>query len=515
MTPGQFVFAPDGTPHFPGFHNLGSAIWTTDLERTEDTLGEVVGERFGWHNGALPAIVPDPIRIGSFDCIAQGEQIECADPYDFVAEGGATWSSAGDALRLDFEDSVNCGGSDPAPQFGSVKIAVTLFTPRELTATLTGRVERENEGFDIGRILVDGHLLCELQGTGEHLGCAMADLTRSASMALDAGEHLVELVGNTVDELFHVGAYFEYLVSLAPPIAGNPNPFKLGFDARCFLPVPAQPPAPPTFPDVFDRAHQIIFAQALDLQYTSPPAAQAKLDELLGTPVKTYSAPNNATALPSLCLAQYAQCNVVLVSGTTNDMQWALQGMGSILGPRRFVAYATSPFWIEQQQIMMRIIFAFNFDLALPFVFCGHSYGGVLCTLSVADYVLAAPTRDIQLLTFGMPRPGDQRLADVLRFARSCHFARDDDPVPGLPPTGPELSALFEAIPRAWFNSWFPWRSPPGCRVLHADGQDDEGTPPGAGITILRTIAAQVLAGDPVGPFAGHLIPAYVAWLTA
>lgn len=513
-TPGQYVFAPQGTPHFPGFHNLWSATWTTDDRRDDDGLGEVQDSRYGWFNGALPAIVPDAVRIGSLDCIRVGEQVECVSAPELTADDGAEWSEVGDGLRLSFEDSLNCGGSNDSPQFGRAVIRLHLLDDHSLICNLSGRTERQNADFDVGRIVVDGNVVAQISGTGEQLGCMMGDHSTAVTVQVGRGDHVVELIGNTVDGLYHVGAYFDFQITLDPPPRENTNTFQEGFDRRCFLPTIPPHGSEPVFPDVFDRDHQLVFAQALELQYTDGAAAQNKLDSLLGTFLKAYRRPNDTTAQPGLNFAEYDRVNVVMISGTTNDLQWALHGMGIALGPRRFAQYSTSAFWVEQQQIMQRQLFAFQFDLSKPFLFIGHSYGAVLATLSVADYLLAAPARDIQLFTCGMPRPGDPRLARILRFARSCHMARVDDPVPGLPPNTADLAPLFGLIPQSFYRAWSAWESPPGCYILHEDGREELGTPPGPGVSLLIDIALAIVAGDPVGPFAGHLIDAYVAALS-
>lgn len=514
LTPGQYAFAPEGTPHYPAFHNLGALVWTSDEARTSETLGEVPGGYFGYHNGAAPRPYPSAVRVGSAACVEHGEDVNCIDKPVLSSENGASWSYEDNTYRIDFQDSWICSGTNFDRQRGEASVSVYFTEAHDLTVTLTGRTERQSKDFDVGKVLLDGQEILRISGTQELLGCEMGDHTATTTLRLAQGEYKFLFSGDTLDANYHVGMFFEFALTVEPPIPENENSFDQGFDARCFQPLPVVPPPPAFLVDIFDRMQQIAFAEALALTYTDMAAAQARLDALIGTPSRTFRRSNDASLLPGLCFAEYAACNVVMISGTNNETQLALECLGAAGGPHNYASYGTNAFWFGAKQIVARLIGAFAFNVAKPFVFIGHSYGGALCTLTVADYLAVDPERDIELFTLGMPRPGDRRLNELLRFARSCHYARDDDPIPGLPPTGQELASIFGAIPRAFLARWALWVSPPGERVLHANGGFDEGLPVAPGYSLLLEIALAAVAGDPFGPFAGHEASAYVSWLS-
>lgn len=72
LTPGRYVRCPEGQPHFPLWHNLGSRDWTSAERNPWPALGEWEGAR-SWFSGQAPTPFPLPIRIGSEQCFAFGE----------------------------------------------------------------------------------------------------------------------------------------------------------------------------------------------------------------------------------------------------------------------------------------------------------------------------------------------------------------------------------------------------------------------------------------------------------
>lgn len=69
---GFYYFVSPETPFYPGFHQLGSRIWTSDEREAQEPLGEWNG-RQQWYRGDPPARRPLPVLVGTPDCIANGE----------------------------------------------------------------------------------------------------------------------------------------------------------------------------------------------------------------------------------------------------------------------------------------------------------------------------------------------------------------------------------------------------------------------------------------------------------
>lgn len=74
VTPGSYVFAPPGIPHYPGWHNLGSRNWTSDERTPAPELGEVDGGRQVYGLGIAPLPYPPAGLLGDADCITNGER---------------------------------------------------------------------------------------------------------------------------------------------------------------------------------------------------------------------------------------------------------------------------------------------------------------------------------------------------------------------------------------------------------------------------------------------------------
>ena len=68
-------------------------------------------------------------------------------------------------------------------------------------------------------------------------------------------------------------------------------------------------------------------------------------------------------------------------------------------------------------------------------IFCGHSLGGALATISSLYYSFEYPEKNISCVTFGSPRVGDSRFVDYFdeKITNSLRYVNDNDPVPCVP----------------------------------------------------------------------------------
>lgn len=100
----------------------------------------------------------------------------------------------------------------------------------------------------------------------------------------------------------------------------------------------------------------------------------------------------------------------------------------------------------------------------------GHSYGGSsLCALAgLLDS--ARVIADLQLLSFGSPRPGDSTLSDELTKFSVRRIMNSDDPVPRFPPHLDEAPLLSVAAGYAVAARWAGYTQPAGGLVAWPDG---------------------------------------------
>lgn len=79
-TSGYYYFSPPGTPHYPGWHNLGSRVWLNNNNGLVQSLGEDLTFPHRHRTGVYAGEIPAPRFVGSKSCIADGEPIaEAAD----------------------------------------------------------------------------------------------------------------------------------------------------------------------------------------------------------------------------------------------------------------------------------------------------------------------------------------------------------------------------------------------------------------------------------------------------
>ena len=79
-------------------------------------------------------------------------------------------------------------------------------------------------------------------------------------------------------------------------------------------------------------------------------------------------------------------------------------------------------------------------------VFSGHSLGGALATISALNYGMEYPDTQVNCVTFGSPRVGDEKFAKYFNIIvkNSYRFVNDNDPIPCIP-TG-DISMLKGAF---------------------------------------------------------------------
>ena len=112
-------------------------------------------------------------------------------------------------MRVEIEDSANCGGSNGTTQ----NVADVLAVPDLLAwgyfidVTVAGAVEDQNEGYDI--VTIEAHTnTYYFEGNENHNGCNMASKSTNRNVLILANS-TVRLRYNTVRYMYHVGGYAE------------------------------------------------------------------------------------------------------------------------------------------------------------------------------------------------------------------------------------------------------------------------------------------------------------------
>lgn len=136
--------------------------------------------------------------------------------------GGWTQSNRGKRVRFDVQDSLNCGGLNNNRQYGEAIATInTSISNYEMSWAIEGLGEAEAPLYEslkfYLRNITDGTpeiLLAEANAPGGGLGCAMAAVTVNniviPPVSLDAFKNYrLRVTFDTLDNLFHVGAYYQ------------------------------------------------------------------------------------------------------------------------------------------------------------------------------------------------------------------------------------------------------------------------------------------------------------------
>jgi len=283
-----------------------------------------------------------------------------------------------------------------------------------------------------------------------------------------------------------------------------------GIDSRCYA---RRFGAGPSILEDFDLDSCAVLLALATLQlwlYDDVDKIAPFLDLWLGAPITTTTVENSTSLVPGTIICDTPDFILVVVSGTTNELQLATQGLYSATGPFNFGTYSTMPIWQFAQLRIDERITATVPDNTKPLMIVGHSYGAVVATLLAGRYHAALPNRKIRLFTMGMPKPGDARVDQRIRGIVRLHLANSTDPVPALPPRASDLAFLVDTIPVHILNGWFQFVAPSQSEVLQANGDHAPAPDPTMDWPTCVAIVAQVLAAEPLDPFTGHYSTEYV-----
>jgi len=283
----------------------------------------------------------------------------------------------------------------------------------------------------------------------------------------------------------------------------------MGWDSRCYeLTTPDTDDAPFIF-DTTDCDTQVRMARILELMYTGD-GFDAAAQMLEYYPEATISVvPNGYGPIPGTLIATLQGRTIVIISGTTNPLQWSLQGFSGTVGLINFGQYSTLLAWrIASDAIQNRVMDA-TVNPTGPVSFIGHSYGGAVACILAVRARLYQPLRDIQLLTFGCPKPGDSRMVDLLRTVRQTHFVNDDDPVTYLPPSGQELGLLQAIIPDGFVSRWTRYDRPTNRIGLDTNGVRRDNPDPDDMYALLFRVVTQTVGGEEPAIIFSHLMGEY------
>lgn len=301
-------------------------------------------------------------------------------------------------------------------------------------------------------------------------------------------------------------------VSSGSPVYPSPVPITLegGWDSRCYLaPAPIPPAELPVEIDIRECDFQNKLMVILLNSYGDGTAAETLIQDEWPTAVTTSYPNNTSSIIPGCVIAVIGSITLVIIPGTTNPQQWALQALTSSVGVTNYGVYGTLPVWeTAARRIATRITNAGG-DPDGQIVLVGHSYGAAVACLLAARFRSYRPNRYIRLLTAGCPKPGDDRLIAILNTVQQRHLVNIDDPVTFLPPSRSDLGLLEWLIPPGTSLAWSNWIRPRNVIGLRRDGTRVDNPQAESIFSLLLRILREWINGNGIEALTAHTIDEY------
>jgi len=217
---------------------------------------------------------------------------------------------------------------------------------------------------------------------------------------------------------------------------------------------------------------------------------------------------------PAVCTVVSSRWSIVMVEGTTNFQQLALQAFESIVGPTNIGIYGTLPLWYTTATYVNALLTGDGADAEKPIFMAGHSYGAATLHNLMARYRAANPNRVIRYLTYGAPKPGDDRMIKYISLCQGFDMCNDGDLVTLLPPDVRLLTPAAFIIGAPSLALYTLWRRPPRQMLQFADGELVPREPTLLDTSVLVFMIEQVIDLNPLAAITAHGICKYLERIT-
>lgn len=283
-----------------------------------------------------------------------------------------------------------------------------------------------------------------------------------------------------------------------------------GWDSRCFhLDDSALPVGQVNDFDIAVRTNQATYAGILDVLDTDRAAAKVALQSFLGADAAITDFGASVSGFPAALVGVTDSWTVALVASGANPEQTGTAGMYAGQWLVNEGSYGSAPTWIDSATGLLERVAAAGSVATKPIILVGHSYAAAVAAMAAVQLAVGIPARQIKILTFGMPRPGDSRFNALSGTVKAIHFANVDDPVPLLAPTKSELWPLQSLIAGDYLAAWDEWQAPNVHNWLADDGSITETQPWRIAFEELLAYAGNAVADVPMPTFPAHDIKEY------
>jgi len=259
---------------------------------------------------------------------------------------------------------------------------------------------------------------------------------------------------------------------------------------------------------------QRFYAAVLDWMYADDPIKIVEgFTELLGPDVQILFHPV-VGIMPAVVTVIHPTFSICVCDGTRNFQTLATQAFQSVRRPTNFGSLGTLPLWYEASQHAHDFLTADGASPSTPIFFAGHSYGAATAMVLAARYRYANPLRTIRYITYGAPKPGNQRLIDLVTSCAGINLANHDDLVTMIPPDQLTLLPVMIALSAPSLAVWVDWLRPPNQVRQDVDGSLHVNELFSMDFSTLYAMAERVLNNQSLDVMNGHKVTEYFRRIT-
>lgn len=354
----------------------------------------------------------------------------------------------------------------------------------------------------------EGNIVRHDAQAGFDAGRTMDEIDKSLDVPLDAGSYVLTLEVQVPDDASSAAGFARFTLE------GN-EVRRLDHDFWQFQLQCHQTDLPPrdrltvnnwTF---FSREAIILSAKIVQACYNDMPRAVALAESLGFAGDTVVSLPTDGRAGSGVVVLRSGHIVFVWIAGTTTNAQLVQQGAEMLLGPRDLGNFGSMLLHVEGAQRVLALMAQTGYPDDSKVVLCGHSMGGAIASIIAVMLKAHAKERDVQVITFGMPKPGDQRFRDFLGTCPGIHICNDGDVIPQTCPERTEIPTTAALIPEATLRVTDLWRFPRYQVVLTQDGalRFGKGRPLSDN---LDGVVLDWLAGEPIDAAVAHTMDEYI-----
>jgi len=256
------------------------------------------------------------------------------------------------------------------------------------------------------------------------------------------------------------------------------------------------------------NVQRVICSLILDLYAGDVAHAEQTVSDWLGLSVVVRFHPHQGVRNGVITLTT-SEWQAVILDGTSNAQEFALQGFEFVVGPTDVGQYSTARLWYDSASYVLSIMQTDGYTPGMKLFVSGHSYGAAVSFNVVARVRIALPQNVIRYLAFAPPKIGDARMVAITDLADGLSIVNDDDLVPILPPDRVTLLPVLLLFPAFALLPYTEWERSRPQTMLRPDGSMIYNSFPTLDTATLIDLLTRVTTGQVIDPISPHYTSSY------